>query len=103
RPFRAPALGGRSRYGGNCDHLRHGWGRKNGLFTRPFLQLQAEAVLLHLENGEVVFFHQIDDGFDIFEFQRRVLSGVVETLGKAVLMAGSSRGLGAERAERAST
>jgi hypothetical protein len=60
------------------------------LFARPFLQLQAEAVLLHLENGEVVFSHQVDDGFDIFEFQRRFLSGVGETLGKAVLTAGSS-------------
>ncbi len=69
------------------------WGREKGLFARPFLQLQAETVLLHLEDGEIVFFHQVDDGFDIFEFQRRVLSGVVETLGKAVLMTGSSRGL----------
>ena len=33
------------------------------------LQLEAKAFLLHLENGEVVLLHQIDDGFDVFKFQ----------------------------------
>ena len=51
-------------------------GGEKGLFARAFLQFRAETVLLHLEDGEIVFLHQVDDGFDIFEFQRRVLSGV---------------------------
>jgi hypothetical protein len=66
---------------------------ENRLFTRALLQLEAEAVLFHLENGEVVFPHQVDDGFDVFKFQRRFLSSGRETLGKAVLAAWSSRAL----------
>ncbi len=40
----------------------------NGLIADPFLQLETKTVLLHLEDREIVFLHQINDGFDVFEF-----------------------------------
>jgi hypothetical protein len=32
-------------------------------------QFKLEAFPLQLEDGKVVFLHQIDDGFDLFQFQ----------------------------------
>jgi hypothetical protein len=39
------------------------------LFAGPFLQFQSKTILLHFEDRQVVLLHQIDDGFDVFEFQ----------------------------------
>ena len=44
-------------------HQRH---HRNRLFRRALLQLEAEAVLLHLEDGKIIFPHEIDDGLDVF-------------------------------------
>ena len=63
----------RRRGGGICRsvlHYRRAWRRhhRTRLLGNPFLQFQAEPVLLHFEHGKIVFPHQIDDGFDVFEF-----------------------------------
>jgi hypothetical protein len=54
------------------------------------LEFEPEAILLHLEDGKVVSLHQVDDRFDVFEFQgppgRRD-----ERLGKAFFAARSSK------------
>ncbi len=58
--------------GALCTDLRRGRGsrrRENCLRLYALLQFQLEAILLHLEDREVVLLHQIDDGFDVFEFQ----------------------------------
>ena len=36
-------------------------------------QLDLEPVTLQLKNGQIVLFHQIDDGFDIVELQNDIL------------------------------
>ena len=41
---------------------------RNRLLANFLLQFQPEPVFLHLEHGKIVLPHQIDDGFDIFEF-----------------------------------
>ena len=64
------------------------------MFAGPFLEFEAEPILFHLEDREVVFLHQIDDRFDVFEFQKALPFRVGRTLGKAVLNAGSSRRFG---------
>ena len=46
-------------------------GRSRRCFSRcRFLQLQAETLPFDLEDRKVMFFHQIDDGFDFFEVFR---------------------------------
>ena len=64
---------------------------ENRLFARAFLQFEFEPILLHLEDRQVVLLHQVDDGFDVFEFQGVPFPGEAGRLGKAVFAARSSR------------
>ena len=66
----AGAVGGSGRTRGKAAGADGRKGRlrrdENGLLAGAFLQFELEAVLLHLEDGKVVAFHQVDDGFDVF-------------------------------------
>jgi hypothetical protein len=61
------------------------------LLANSFLQFQAEPVLFHFEHGKIVFPHQIDDCFNVFEFHG---GGMIEPLGNPRSPSRSRREIG---------